>query len=94
MALTAENRDLKFASVSMFSSRCVLAVRQVHVADHVHDPPVGLLGKALVKASVPGFHMENRDMKALRGDHGEAGIGIAQNQHGIRLDLIHKIIGL
>ena len=68
----------------MFSSRCVLAVRQVHVADHVNDPPVGLLGQALVLAAVACLHVEDGDVKALRADGGEAAVGLSQHQSCLR----------
>ena len=63
----------------------VLGVGQVDVGDNVHDAPVGLLGKALVLAAVSRLHMENRNVETLCPDDGEAGIGISQYQHRIRL---------
>ena len=69
---------------------CVLGVAQVHIGGHVHNAAVRLLRQALVKAAVPGFHVENRNVQPLGGDDGQAGVGITQHQHGVRLDLLHE----
>ena len=58
---------------------CVLAVGHIHIGDDVHDAAVGLFRKAFVLAAVAGFHMENRDMKALGADYAEAGVGVAED---------------
>ena len=73
---------------------CVLGVAQVHIGGHVHNAAVGLLRQALVEAAVPGLHVENRNVQPLGGDNGQAGVGIAQHQHGVRLDLLHQRIAL
>ena len=72
----------------------VLAVGHVHVRDDVHDAAVGLLGQAFVLATVAGFHVEDRDMETLGADDGEAGVGVAQNEHGVRLHLYHELVAL
>ena len=72
----------------------VLGVGQIHVGDDVHDPAVCLLGQALILAAVARFHVEDGDMQPLCADDGQAGVGIAQHQHGVRLDFHHELIGL
>ena len=71
----------------------MLGVGQIHIGDDIHDPAVRLLGQALILAAVAGFHMENGDVQPLGSDGGQAGIGIAQNQQGIGLNLVHQLIG-
>ncbi len=60
----------------------------------VHNAAVRLLRQALVKAAVPGLHVEDRNVQPLGGDDGQAGIGIAQNQQGIGLLFHHQGVGL
>ena len=72
----------------------VLGVGQVDVGDHVDDAAVGLLGQALVLAAVAGLHVEDGDMQPLGTDDGEAAVGIAQHQHGIRADGGHQLVAL
>jgi len=55
----------------------MLGIGQVHVADHVHDAAVGLLGQALVLAAVARLHVEDGDMQALGRDGGEAAVRVA-----------------
>ena len=43
----------------------MLGVGQIHVANHVHDAAVGLLGQALVLAAVASLHVEDGDVQAL-----------------------------
>ena len=71
----------------------LLIIAQVHVADYVHDAAVGFLGQAFVLAAVAGFHVEDGDMQPLGSDGGQAGVGIAQNQHGIGLGGSHQLVG-
>ena len=72
----------------------VLAVADVNVGDDVYDSSVGFFRKALIKATVTGFHVEDRDVKALGTYHAEAAVGIAQDQYGIWLDLYHELVAL
>ena len=37
--------------------------------------------------------MKDRDVQSLCTDYGQAGVGVAQNQHRIRLYLHHQLIG-
>ena len=73
---------------------CMLGVAEVHIGGHIHNAAVRLLRQALVKAAVPGLHVEDRNVQPLGGDDGQAGIGIAQHQHGVRLDLLHEGVAL
>ena len=72
----------------------VLGVAKVHVGGHIHNAAVRLLRQALVKAAVPSLHVEDGNVQPLGGDDGQAGVGIAQHQHGVRLDLLHEIVAL
>ena len=71
----------------------MLGVGQVHIGDDIHDPAVGLLGQALVLAAVASFHVENGNVQPLGSNGREAGVGIAQDQQGIGLNLVHQLIG-
>ena len=46
----------------------VLGVAEIHVGGHIHNAAVRLLRQALVKAAVPGLHVENRNVQPLGGD--------------------------
>lgn len=70
----------------------MLGVGEVHVRDDVDDPAVRLLGEALVAAAVARLHVEDRDVEALRGDGGEAGVGVAQHEQRIRLHAGHQLV--
>ena len=70
----------------------VLGVCQVDVGDHVDDAAVGLLGQALVLAAVAGLHVEDGDVQSLGRDGGQAAVGVAQNEKGVRLHLHHELI--
>ena len=72
---------------------CMLRIAEIDVADDVHDAAVRLLRQALILAAVSCLHMENRNVQALGTDHGKAGIGVAQNQHCVRPDLHHQLVG-
>ena len=72
----------------------VLAVADVHVGDDIYDSAVGLLWKAFVEAAVTGFHVEDRDVESLGSDDAEAGVGVAQYEDGIGLDLDHEFVTL
>ena len=71
----------------------VLGVGQVDVGDHVDDTAVGLLGQALVLAAVAGLHVEDGDVEPLGRDGGQAAVGVAQDEEGIRPRLHHQLIG-
>lgn len=70
----------------------VLGVGEVHVRDDVDDPAVRLLGEALVAAAVARLHVEDRDVKPLGGDGGEAGVGVPQHEQRIRLHPGHQLV--
>ena len=70
----------------------MFAVSQVHIADNVHNTAGSLLGKVLILAAVTCLHVEDGNMQALRTYHAQAGVGIAQDQHGIRLSLYHQLV--
>ena len=72
----------------------MLGVAEIHVGGHIHNAAIRLLRQALVKAAVPGFHVENRNVQPLGSDDGQAGVGIAQHQHGVRPDLLHEGVAL
>ena len=71
----------------------VLAVCQVHVGDDIDDAAVGLLGQALVFAAVAGFHVEDGDVQALGADDAQAGVGVAEHEHGIGSRLGEELVG-
>ena len=70
----------------------VLGVGQVDVGDHVDDAAVGLLGQALVLASVAGLHVEDGDVQALGRDGRQAAVGVAQDQERVGLHLHHQLV--
>ena len=70
----------------------VLGISKVHIRDDVHDPPVGLLRQTLVLAAVACLHVEDGDVEPLGSDGAEAGVGIPQDQQGIRLLFDHNTI--
>ena len=71
----------------------VLAVCQVHVGDDIDDAAVGLFGQALVFAAVAGFHVEDGDVQALGADDAQAGVGVAEHEHGIGPRLGEELVG-
>ena len=71
----------------------VLGVGQVDVGDHVDDAAVGLLGQALVLAAVARLHVEDGDVQALGRDGGQAAVGVAEDEEGVRLRLHHELVG-
>ena len=70
----------------------VLAVGEVDVGNDVDDTTIGFLGKALVLAAVTRFHVEDRDVQALCADDAQTGVGIAEYQYRIGLNLSHQLI--
>ena len=71
---------------------CVLGVAEVYVGGYIHNAAVGFLRQAFVEAAVPGLHMEDRNVKPLGGNDGQAGICVTQHQHGVRPDLLHESV--
>ena len=71
----------------------VLGVGQVDVGDDVDDAAVGLLGQALVLAAVARLHVEDGDVQALGRDGGQAAVGVAEDEEGVRLRLHHELVG-
>ena len=72
----------------------VLAVGHIHIADDIHDAAVGLFGQTLILTSVSGFHVEDGDVQALRTNHRQTRVGVAQYQYSIGLRLHHHLIAL
>ena len=58
----------------------------------IHNAPIGLLRKVLVKAAVPRLHMKNRNLQPLRRDRSKGGVGVSQHQKGIGPYLCHQLI--
>ena len=52
----------------------------------VDDLAVDLLGHPLVEAAVARLHVKDRDLPPLGRDGGQAGISVAQDQHGVGPD--------
>ena len=67
----------------------VFGIAEVYIGGHIHNPAVRLLRQTLIKAAVARLHMEDGDVQPLGGNDGEAGVGVAQNQHSVRLFLDH-----
>ena len=70
----------------------VLGVGHVDVGDDIDDAAVGLFGEALVLAAVAGFHVEDGDVEALGADDAQAGVGVAEHEHGIGLRGGHQFV--
>ena len=71
----------------------VLGICHVYIGDDVDDAAVGLLGQALVLAAVARFHVEDGDVQALGADDAQAGVGVAEHEHGIGPRLRKELIG-
>ena len=71
----------------------VFRVGKVHIGDNIHNPAVGFLRQALILAAVARLHVENGNVEPLGRDSRQAGVCIAQDQHGIRADGGHQLIG-
>ena len=67
----------------------VLQVRVVDfvVGNIVDDLAVGLLRHPFIEASIARLHVKDRDLSALGGDRRQAAVGIAEDQHRLRLHL-------
>lgn len=74
-------------------SSCVLRIGHIHVGDDIDDTAVGLLGQALVLATVAGLHVKNGDMESLGSDNAEAAVGIAKDQYAVGLGLGEELVG-
>ena len=70
----------------------MLAVRHIHIGYDIDDAAVGLLGQAFVLAAVPGFHMEDRNVKALCRNSRKTGVGIAENKERIGGYTAHELV--
>ena len=69
-----------------------LGIAHIHIRDHIHDATVGFLGQALILAAVASLHVKQGDVQPLGTDGGQAGVGIAQHQIALRLQLRQKLI--
>jgi len=72
----------------------VLGEGHVDVREVVHHLAVQLLRHALIEAAVSCLHVEHGDLPALGGDHREAGVGVAVDEDGLGLLLLHRLVGL
>ena len=70
----------------------MLGVCQINIGNNIHDAAVGFLRQALILTAVAGFHVENGNMQPLGRNGRQAGVGIAQNQHGIGLGSRHELV--
>ena len=70
----------------------VLGIGHIDVGNDIDNAAVGLLRQAFVLAAVAGLHVEDGDVQPLGADHAQAGIRIAQHQHGVRLDGHHELV--
>ena len=67
-------------------------VGHVDVGGMVNDASIGFLWHALVKATVACLHVEDGDLSTLGGDHGQAAIGVAQDEHGLRPNISQYLV--
>ena len=84
---------LRQTTVSQITTR-MLGVSHIHIRNNIYNTTVCLLRKALILATVSGFHMKNWNMQSLCTNYGQAGIGITKNQYCIRLNLSHQFVTL
>ena len=84
---------LRQAALHQIPAR-VLRIAEIYIADDIHNASVRLLRQALVLAAVTRLHMENRNVQPFSADHRKAGVGVAQDQHRIRPDPHHQLVGL
>ena len=70
----------------------VFGIGEIDVGDDIDDSAVRLLWKALVLAAVARFQMEDRNVEALRTNHRQAGVRVAQNQDGVGPDFDHQLV--
>ena len=62
----------------------VLGVDEVEVGHVVDEPAVGLLRDVLVEAAVARLHVVDGDPHPLGHHRGDAGVGVAEHEHGVR----------
>ena len=72
----------------------VLGVRQVDVADVVHNLAVDHLAHIPVPAAVARFHMEDGHLQALGADSRQSTVGVAQYQEGVGLLLLDHLVAI
>ena len=70
----------------------VFGICHIHITDDIDDAAVRLFGEAFVLATVARFHVENRDVQALRRNSRKTAVGIAKNKHRIRLASDHELV--
>ncbi|MNE15699.1 hypothetical protein D3C80_1086180 [compost metagenome] len=63
----------------------MLGQDHVDIAKVIEHLAIQFFRDALIKAAVAGFHVEHRNLAALGGNDGQAGVGIAVEQKRIRL---------
>ena len=56
----------------------------------VDDFPVAFFGNPLFEATVTGVHVEDGDVALFGGYGAKAGVGVAQNQKGIGVDVYKR----
>ena len=61
----------------------MFGVGEVDIGDVVYNLTVNLLGDILIKTTVAGLHMEDRDLEPLGRDGCQRGVGITKDQEGI-----------
>ena len=72
----------------------VFCIRQVDVADMVHNLSVDHLAHVLVPAAVARLHMENGNLQPLCADGRQGAVGVAQYQEGVGLLLLDHLVTL
>ena len=72
----------------------VLWIAHVDIGGDINDSADYLLRKVLVLTTVTCLHVEDRYLEALCGNNGEAWVGIAKDDDGIRLNLYHEVVSL
>ncbi|BDW85755.1 hypothetical protein MACH21_19320 [Roseicyclus marinus] len=66
---------------------------KIDVRQVIHNPPIQLLRNSLVKATVSGLHVKDRNLPAFCRNHGQAGVRIAIEKDGIRLLARDNLVG-
>ena len=70
----------------------VLGVGHVDIGNDVDNPAIRFLRQAFIFAAVARLHVEDGDVEPLSADDAEAGVRVAQNQHGVGLNLNHQLV--
>ncbi len=60
----------------------------------VDDAAVDLFGHPVVEAAVARLHVADADAHALGDERGEAGVGVAEDEHGVGLLGGEELLGL